>query len=49
MKQWAKQDQGMTADQQRAEILRLWLALPPEKQKIAFDCIKLMVAVEQGQ
>jgi hypothetical protein len=35
MKQWAKQDQGMTPDQQRAEILRLLLALPPATQKFA--------------
>jgi len=44
MKQWAKQDQGMTADQQRAEIVRLFLALPPATQKFAIERIREIVA-----
>jgi len=39
MKQWAKQDQGMTADERRAEILRKLLALTPSNQKIIFEWI----------
>src|SRR5258706_5663238 len=44
MKQWAKEDHGMTADEQRAEILRLLLALPPSKQKNALEWIKVEIA-----
>jgi hypothetical protein len=44
MKNWERQGQGMTADEQRAEILRLLLALPPAKQKVALEWIKLEVA-----
>jgi hypothetical protein len=33
MKNWERQGQGMTADEQRAEILRLLLALPPASKK----------------
>jgi hypothetical protein len=37
MKQWAKEDHGMTADEERAEIVRLFLALPPATRKFAID------------
>ena len=40
MKQWAKENHGMTADEQRAEISRLLLALPPATQKLAIKLIR---------
>jgi hypothetical protein len=45
MKQWAKEDHGMTADEQRAEIIRLLLALPPATQKFAIERIREIVAM----
>ena len=44
MKQWAKEDHGKTADEQRAEIVRLLLALPPATQKFAIERIREIVA-----
>jgi hypothetical protein len=44
MKQWAKEDHGMTPDEQRAEIVRLFLALPPATQKFAIERIREIVA-----
>jgi hypothetical protein len=44
MKQWAKENHGMTADEQRAEIVRLLLALPPATQKFAIERIREIVA-----
>ena len=41
MKQWADQkNRGMTVQEQRSEIIRLLLALPPETQKLAFRLIR---------
>ena len=40
MKQWAKEHHGLTADEQRAEISRLLLALPPATQKLAIKLIR---------
>jgi hypothetical protein len=40
MKQWAKEDHGMTVDERRAEILRKLLALTPSNQKIIFEWIE---------
>jgi hypothetical protein len=42
LKPWVKQDQGMTLDEQRAEILRLLLALPPKRQICAIDKLRKM-------
>ena len=39
MKQWAKKNHGMTADERRAEIIRKLLALTPSNQKIIFEWI----------
>jgi hypothetical protein len=42
MKQWAKEDHGMTADEQRAEIVRLLLAR--QRKKFAIERIREIVA-----
>jgi hypothetical protein len=48
MKKWEREGNGMTADQQRAEILRLLLALPPAKQKAALEWIKLEAEISHN-
>lgn len=39
MTQWAKEQDGATADRQRTKITRLLLALPPAKQRLAMKLI----------
>jgi hypothetical protein len=40
MKQWAKEKRDRTADEQRGEITRLLLALPPATQGLAIKLIR---------
>jgi hypothetical protein len=40
MKKWERAGSGMTADQQRAEILRLLLALAPGDQKVVLKHLR---------
>jgi hypothetical protein len=40
MKQWEKEDRGMTPDEQRAEILGLLRSLPLGIQKLAIENIR---------
>lgn len=39
MKQWAREDHGMTADERPARILRKLLALPPATQRAVLEWI----------
>jgi hypothetical protein len=46
MKQWAKQDQGVTAGEQTARILRKFRVLKPSYQKIILEWIDAAYAEE---
>jgi hypothetical protein len=48
MKKWAKQDQGMTAGEQTARILRKFRALKPSYQKIILEWIDAAAAEDNA-